>query len=164
LSVLVALILTPALCATMLKPIKHGHGEGGWFSGFFGWFNGMFERNTGRYQSRGRQGGQAGRRYLHHLRADRGGAGLLFMRMPTSFLPEEDQGVMFTQVHAACRRHPGAHHRGPQESRAPLPRRRKGHRELRSSPSPASASAAAARTWALASSICATGASGRDRA
>ena len=45
LSVLVALILTPALCATMLKPIAKGdHGEGK--KGFFGWFNRMFEKST----------------------------------------------------------------------------------------------------------------------
>ncbi|STL42063.1 acriflavin resistance protein B [Escherichia coli] len=48
LSVLVALILTPALCATMLKPIAKGdHGEGK--KGFFGWFNRMFEKSTHHY-------------------------------------------------------------------------------------------------------------------
>ncbi|MBD1044342.1 multidrug efflux RND transporter permease subunit, partial [Klebsiella pneumoniae] len=47
LSVLVALILTPALCATMLKPIKKGgHGE---HKGFFGWFNRMFDKSTHHY-------------------------------------------------------------------------------------------------------------------
>ncbi|WP_157794972.1 efflux RND transporter permease subunit, partial [Yersinia pestis] len=47
LSVLVALILTPALCATMLKPIKKGdHGPK---TGFFGWFNNMFEKSTHHY-------------------------------------------------------------------------------------------------------------------
>ncbi|MGQ7173269.1 efflux RND transporter permease subunit, partial [Escherichia sp. R-CC3] len=46
--VVVALILTPALCATMLKPIAKGdHGEGK--KGFFGWFNRMFEKSTHHY-------------------------------------------------------------------------------------------------------------------
>ena len=57
LSVLVAIIFTPALCATMLKPVAkgHGHGEGGWLSGFFGWFNRMFDRNTPPLRIGGRQ-------------------------------------------------------------------------------------------------------------
>ncbi|MDR2880529.1 MAG: efflux RND transporter permease subunit, partial [Azoarcus sp.] len=51
LSVLVAIILTPALCATILKPVEKGHeaSEGSWFSGFFHWFNGMFARGTEHY-------------------------------------------------------------------------------------------------------------------
>jgi multidrug efflux pump len=49
LSVLVAIVFTPALCVTMLKPVAKGqsHSEGGWFGGFFRWFNGMFERTPG---------------------------------------------------------------------------------------------------------------------
>jgi HAE1 family hydrophobic/amphiphilic exporter-1/multidrug efflux pump len=46
LSVMVALILTPALCATILKPAAHGHHEK---KGFFGWFNRTFDRATARY-------------------------------------------------------------------------------------------------------------------
>ncbi|HAY93468.1 efflux RND transporter permease subunit, partial [Shewanella sp.] len=49
LSVLVALILTPALCATMLKPIKKGHAH--IETGFFGWFNRSFDKLTNRYES-----------------------------------------------------------------------------------------------------------------
>src|SRR5690606_8869089 len=49
LSVLVALILTPALCATMLKPIPKGHREQK--KGFFGWFNRVFDRGTAKYQT-----------------------------------------------------------------------------------------------------------------
>ncbi|MER2516616.1 efflux RND transporter permease subunit [Candidatus Accumulibacter phosphatis] len=100
LSVLIALVFTPALCVTMLKPVAkgHGHGEGGWFSGFFGWFNGMFERNTGRYESAVGRILQRSGRYLVIYALIVVVLGFLFMRMPTSFLPEEDQGVMFTQV------------------------------------------------------------------
>ena len=100
LSVLIALVFTPALCVTMLKPVAkgHTHGEGGWFSGFFGWFNGMFERNTGRYESAVGRILQRSGRYLVIYALIVGVLGFLFVRMPTSFLPEEDQGVMFTQV------------------------------------------------------------------
>ena len=100
LSVLVAIIFTPALCATILKPIQkgHEHGEGSWFSGFFHWFNGMFDRSRNRYESA--VGGilQRSLRFLAIYVAIVGVLGLLFMRMPTAFLPEEDQGLMFTQV------------------------------------------------------------------
>lgn len=99
-SVIVAIIFTPALCATLLKPVKKGHchGEGGLSAKFFTWFNQMFARNTRRYES-------VISRFLHHsLRllviyaVIVGVLVLLFLRMPTSFLPEEDQGVMFTQI------------------------------------------------------------------
>jgi len=100
LSVLVAIIFTPALCATMLKHVEKGHdaSEGGWFAGFFRWFNGMFARNTTRYESS--VGGILSRRkrFMAIYFAIIVVLGLLFMRMPTSFLPEEDQGVMFNQV------------------------------------------------------------------
>jgi len=100
LSVLVAIVFTPALCATMLKPVEqgHAHGEGGPLSGFFGWFNRMFARSALRYQ--GAVGGILRRRlrFLALYLAIVGVLGLLFLRMPTSFLPEEDQGVMFNQI------------------------------------------------------------------
>ncbi|MDP2111177.1 MAG: efflux RND transporter permease subunit [Thiobacillus sp.] len=100
LSVLVAIIFTPALCATMLKPVEkgHGHGEGGWFSGFFGWFNRMFARNAQRYESAVGKILNRSLRFLAIYLAIIGVLVLLFARMPTAFLPEEDQGVMFTQV------------------------------------------------------------------
>ncbi|OJW58718.1 MAG: multidrug efflux RND transporter permease [Thiobacillus sp. 65-1059] len=100
LSVLVAIVFTPALCATMLKPIEkgHGHGEGGWFAGFFHWFNRAFARNTARYESAVGKILQRSIRFLAIYAAIIGVLALLFMRMPTSFLPEEDQGVMFTQI------------------------------------------------------------------
>lgn len=96
LSVLVALILTPALCATMLKPITPGHHHAK--RGFFGWFNRMFDRNAHRYEK-----GVA--RVLHHSARFMllyllllGGLALLFLKLPTSFLPLEDRGVFMAQV------------------------------------------------------------------
>jgi multidrug efflux pump len=95
LSVIVALTLTPALCATILKPAKPGHGEQ---KGFFGWFNRTFNRSTEGYKR-----GVAGTLkrpvrmlsvYLIFVIA----LGFLYVRMPTAFLPDEDQGVFLTLV------------------------------------------------------------------
>ncbi|MEG3134736.1 multidrug efflux RND transporter permease subunit AcrB [Rouxiella sp. T17] len=96
LSVLVALILTPALCATMLKPIQKGdHGK---TTGFFGWFNKKFEQSTHHYtDSIGNILRSTGRYLLIYLLIVIGMA-LLFIRLPTSFLPEEDQGVFLTMA------------------------------------------------------------------
>lgn len=96
LSVLVAMILTPALCATILKPLHKGehHGQ----KGFFGWFNRMFNRNAARYES------GVGKILAHSLRWILiyvlliGGMVFLFLRLPTSFLPLEDQGVFTTSI------------------------------------------------------------------
>ena len=96
LSVLVAIVLTPALCATILKPVAHGaHGEK---KGFFGWFNRNFERGTAKYE-RGVRGilARSGRFML--VFAALGALMLvLFLRLPSSFLPQEDQGVLFSMV------------------------------------------------------------------
>ena len=96
LSVLVALILTPALCATLLKPIPKGHTEKE--SGFFGWFNKRFNATNESCQNTvGKLLNRSGRSLLLY-------AALLaimvfmFLKLPTSFLPEEDQGVFFTQI------------------------------------------------------------------
>jgi len=96
LSVLVAIILTPALCATMLKPVKAGaHKEK---RGFFGWFNRMFTKNTERYGNAVafilNRGIRFGLIYLLLI----GGMGYLFTTIPTAFLPEEDQGVFLTMI------------------------------------------------------------------
>ncbi|MFJ3482217.1 efflux RND transporter permease subunit [Pseudomonas sp. NPDC090202] len=97
LSVLVALVFTPALCATMLKPIdpeKHGQPR----KGFFGWFNRTFDRSVQSYE---RGVGNVIRHkfpaFLAYLLIF---AGMIWMftRIPTAFLPEEDQGVIFAQV------------------------------------------------------------------
>jgi multidrug efflux pump len=94
LSVLVALVLTPALCATMLRPAKAGHGR----RGFFGWFNRSFERLASGYQ--GLVGHMIRRRgrsiALYALIL--GGMFVLFQRLPTAFLPDEDQGFLFVQA------------------------------------------------------------------
>ncbi|HGE8269456.1 TPA: efflux RND transporter permease subunit [Aeromonas hydrophila] len=96
LSVLVALILTPALCASLLKPIKHG--EFGAKRGFFGWFNRAFDASANRYQSGVRKVVKQGVRYGIIYAAMLAVLAILFMRMPTSFLPEEDQGVIMSMV------------------------------------------------------------------
>jgi multidrug efflux pump len=100
LSVLVAIVFTPALCATMLKPVEkgHEHGEGGAFGKFFHWFNRMFARNTERYESAVGKILTRSLRFLAIYVAIIGVLALLFFRLQTSFLPEEDQGLMFTQV------------------------------------------------------------------
>ncbi|QNU42561.1 multidrug efflux RND transporter permease AcrD [Mixta calida] len=96
LSVLVAMILTPALCASLLKPVAPGHHHQR--RGFFGWFNRMFARNTQRYERGvGKILHQTGRWLLIYL-AIIGVMAFLFLRLPTSFLPLEDRGIFTTQV------------------------------------------------------------------
>uniref|UniRef100_B0SZH6 Efflux pump membrane transporter n=1 Tax=Caulobacter sp. (strain K31) TaxID=366602 RepID=B0SZH6_CAUSK len=96
LSVVVALVLTPALCATMLKPIAKGHMVAE--TGFFGWFNRSFNDVSGRYQNsvRGILGKSV--RWMAIYAAIIVAMGLLFVRLPSAFLPEEDQGFMLTLV------------------------------------------------------------------
>ncbi len=94
LSVIVALILTPALCASLLKPPKPNHGE----HGLAGWFNRNFERGTKAYQ---RTVGRLIRtpwRYVIVYGLIVGFMGYMFTRLPTSFLPDEDQGTLFVQI------------------------------------------------------------------
>jgi len=96
LSVLVALVLTPALCATILRPVEPGlHHEK---RGFFGWFNRLFDRSANRY-ARGVGGmiRQKGRSLLVYALIV-GGLVWLFSRLPTGFLPDEDQGILFAQA------------------------------------------------------------------
>ncbi len=96
LSVLVAIILTPALCATMLKPLKKGehHGE----RGFFGWFNRTFDAGNRRYQGMVERMLRRSGRFLLLYGLLAGVMVFVFLRVPSSFLPDEDQGVMFTIV------------------------------------------------------------------
>jgi len=100
LSVLVAMILTPALCSTLLKPVDkgHTHGECGWFCRFFRWFNRMF--NTSRDKYEGIVGRSFGKpvRYLVVYGAIVAAMVLLFLRLPTAFLPDEDQGFIICQI------------------------------------------------------------------
>ncbi len=96
LSVLVAMILTPALCATLLKPVTADHHQPR--RGFFGWFNRQFNHNADRY-ARGVQHILHRRgRWLFIYMAIIGVMAFLFLRLPTSFLPLEDRGVFMTQV------------------------------------------------------------------
>ena len=98
LSVLVAIVLTPALCATMLKPVAKGHH--GPTKGFFAWFNRAFERGSGKYR-RGVHGILARpKRFMAIFLAMVAVMAVMFVRMPSSFLPAEDQGVLFTMVQA----------------------------------------------------------------
>ncbi|WP_285111671.1 efflux RND transporter permease subunit [Leclercia adecarboxylata] len=95
LSVLVALILTPALCATLLKaPDEHHEHKGG----FFGWFNALFDRSVAHYSNSVSHILRKTGRYLVVYVLIVGGMAVLFLRLPTSFLPEEDQGVFMTMV------------------------------------------------------------------
>ena len=95
LSVLVALIFTPALCATLLKPVNGNHHAKG---GFFGWFNRGFDASNRSYQ-RGVAGMLARpKRSMLVYGAIVLVMALMFSRLPTSFLPEEDQGVFLTMV------------------------------------------------------------------
>ncbi|AIT79559.1 efflux RND transporter permease subunit [Novosphingobium pentaromativorans] len=95
LSVMVALILTPALCATILQPSRADHGERG---GFFGWFNRTFDRGVERYSNGLRRVERNWKRSLAVYGLIVVGMGLLFWRLPGGFLPEEDQGIMFAQA------------------------------------------------------------------
>ncbi|MGF0239433.1 efflux RND transporter permease subunit EmhB [Rhodococcus sp. IEGM1300] len=97
LSVMVALIFTPALCATMLKAIPKGE-HGTPKRGFFGWFNRSFDRGVRSYE-RG-VGNMLTHKapYLLAYVIIVVGMIWLFTRIPSAFLPEEDQGVLFAQV------------------------------------------------------------------
>ncbi|MCR9072526.1 MAG: efflux RND transporter permease subunit [Alphaproteobacteria bacterium] len=94
LSVIIAIVLTPALCASMLKP-KGDHDS---TRGPFGWFNRGFARANRFYQ--GSVGHVVGRKWRYGLLylLIVGGLAAVFLRLPTSFLPNEDQGIMFAQV------------------------------------------------------------------
>ena len=96
LSVLVALILTPALCATLLKPVSAEHHEKK--SGFFGWFNTKFDHSVNHYTNSVSGIVRKTGRYLVVYLIIVIGMAVLFMRLPTSFLPEEDQGVFMTMI------------------------------------------------------------------
>ncbi|HWT70925.1 MAG TPA: efflux RND transporter permease subunit [Oxalicibacterium sp.] len=95
-SVLMAFTLTPALCATILKPVEAGHHhEKG---GFFGWFNRRFHKTANGYQGLiGRMLGKAGRYMIIYV-VILGCVGLLYARLPASFLPNEDQGYIITNI------------------------------------------------------------------
>ena len=95
-SAFLALSLTPALCATLLKPVEAGHHHAK--TGFFGWFNRGFAKTAKAYE-----GGVAkllprAARYLVIYLTIVAGAGWMYQRLPASFLPNEDQGTMLVNV------------------------------------------------------------------
>jgi hydrophobe/amphiphile efflux-1 (HAE1) family protein len=95
-SIFLALTLTPALCATLLKPVEAGHHHEK--RGFFGWFNRTFDRATNRYQG---WVGALVKRSAYGMVALAGICGLvgiLYVNMPASFLPEEDQGYFLAAI------------------------------------------------------------------
>jgi len=102
LSVLVALVLTPVLCASLLKPVTKGHepAEGGvWFlRPFFRWFDRVFFRTRDHYLH------LIGHSLAHNIRYAIifilivAAMGFLFHRMPTAYLPDEDQGILMVQA------------------------------------------------------------------
>ncbi|WP_045465212.1 efflux RND transporter permease subunit [Vibrio hyugaensis] len=95
LSVLVAIILTPALCASLLKK---GDAELADKKGFFGWFNRKFDSMTAGYETGvAKMLKRTGRMLLVFL-AMSVGAGWLFSNLPTSFLPDEDQGTVYSMA------------------------------------------------------------------
>ena len=96
LSVLVALVLTPALCATILKPIPKGHHEKS--TGFFGWFNRSFNKGREKYHKGAHYVTHRGARFMLIYVALVACMVFVFNKIPTSFLPEEDQGLMFVQI------------------------------------------------------------------
>ncbi|EKN44556.1 MULTISPECIES: efflux RND transporter permease subunit [Pseudomonas syringae group] len=95
-SAFLALSLTPALCATLLKPIPAGsHPEK---RGFFGWFNRSFERFSGRYEGWVSKAVRRTGRCMFMFLLLVAFMGLLFSRLPSSFLPVEDQGYTITDI------------------------------------------------------------------
>jgi len=102
LSVLVALVLTPVLCATLLKPVPKGHepAEGGvWFMRpFFRWFDRLFFRARDSYLHMVARSLSRKFRYIAIFIAIVVAMGWLFKRMPTAYLPDEDQGILMVQA------------------------------------------------------------------
>ena len=97
-SAFLALSLTPALCATFLKPVAAGHHHEK--RGFAGWFNRNFERVTRGYTTAaGRVARRAGRFMVIYL-ALLAGLGWAYMRLPTAFIPNEDQGYLIVDIQA----------------------------------------------------------------
>ncbi|MEY3694867.1 MAG: hypothetical protein RL083_692 [Pseudomonadota bacterium] len=94
-SAIMALTLTPALCATLLKPIAPGHHER---KGFFGAFNRLFRRTTDGYTGWVSRVLRASGRYMVIYGVIVATVAFLAARMPTSFLPPEDQGYLLANV------------------------------------------------------------------
>jgi len=102
LSVVVALILTPVLCASLLKPVKAGHepAENAVFflRPFFRWFDRIFFRVRDRYVKTVERSFSRKLRYFVIYVLIVASVGILFLRLPTAYVPEEDQGILFSQI------------------------------------------------------------------
>ncbi|MBT0569704.1 efflux RND transporter permease subunit [Curvibacter sp. CHRR-16] len=96
LSALMALTLTPALCATLLKPVEAGHAHAK--TGFFGWFNRGFSRTAKSYEGWVQRLLGKAWRYVVVYAAIIAAVGVIYLRLPTSFLPAEDQGNVFVNI------------------------------------------------------------------
>ena len=98
LSVLIAIVLTPALCANILQPVKkgehHGHGK------FFTWFNNSFDKMNAKYQQIVARILRFPGRYLAIFAGLCVAMVLVFTRLPGSYLPDEDQGMLFGLISA----------------------------------------------------------------
>lgn len=94
-SALLALSLTPALCATLLKPIDRGHAEN---RRFFGWFNRRFDRLTDGYESNVGKLAKRTARVMVVFLTLVAVLAFAFGRLPSAFLPEEDQGYFITNI------------------------------------------------------------------
>ncbi len=94
-SAFLALTLTPALCATLLKPVPADHHEK---TGFFGWFNRAFSSTTHGYESWAARLVKRGGRTLIIYGVILAAVGWMYVRMPSSFLPDEDQGSLIALV------------------------------------------------------------------
>ena len=102
LSVVVALVLTPVLCASLLKPVPKGHEpaeSGVWFlRPFFRWFDRIFFRARDQYLRLVGQSLTKGIRYVVIFLLIVASLWFLFQRMPTAYLPDEDQGILMVQA------------------------------------------------------------------
>ncbi len=94
-SAFLALSLTPALCGTLLKPVAEGHHDK---KGFFGWFNRVFKSTTHGYESfLSKLVRRSGRMMIIYALLV-GAVAIVYTRLPTSFLPNEDQGFVLANI------------------------------------------------------------------
>ena len=129
LSVLVALILTPVLCASLLKPVPKGHepAENADLVPAPVLSAGSIDRSPGAGTSTcGLSADPSSNkaRYLAVFALIVAAMGILFLRMPTAYLPDEDQGIMHGAGHASGQLDPGADRRGPEPRQELFPRSR----------------------------------------
>ncbi|MEP3114828.1 efflux RND transporter permease subunit [Nisaea sp.] len=93
-----ALSLTPALCASILKPVEAGHAQAK--RGFFGWFNRSFDKTAHGYSSFIRRIASRAGRFMVIYLALLAGLGWAWIQLPTAFIPNEDQGYLLASIQA----------------------------------------------------------------